>query len=306
MSVPLFHLGSPKRPRPGLEYPVVMRDHDEPLFRSGIGILLALAGYAVIVPTVMQLGLRIGHLFRGGEFTQYRDAARTFEYPEGLAASHLGLAMLIPLALLLGRYLHGYQPRWMASVQPGLRGRYLLICALVAVVVLNAALWLGVLAQGQRLIFHSGQDGWGWFLLVVVISVPVQAAAEEVFFRGYLLQAFGAATGNAWIGVVGSAVLFALFHGVQNPALFAHRLAFGLLMGALVLVTGGLEAPIGAHIVNNLGAFGYAMFTGSIAATRTVTEIAWSKAAGDIAGFAVFALAAWGIGRRMRVATLTP
>lgn len=306
MSLSLVHLDAAKVPRAGVEYPLVMRDDDQPALRSVIGITLGLAGFAMVVPLVAQLLVRVAHLFRGGDFAQYRAAASAYEYPEGLLATHLGLAMLIPVSLLLGRYIHGYQPRWLASVQPGLRGRYLLICALVAVVVLNAVLWLGLVAQGQLPVFHGGQEGWGWFLLAVLIGSPLQAAAEEVFFRGYLMQAFGAASGSKWVALVASSVLFALFHGVQNPALFAHRLAFGLVAGGLVLAVGGLEAGIAAHIVNNVGAFGYAMFTGSIAATRAISEITWVKAGWDIAGFALFAAVAWWIGRRLSVATTTP
>ncbi|HMR50500.1 MAG TPA: CPBP family intramembrane metalloprotease [Arachnia sp.] len=306
MSVSLLNLGAAKRPRSGVPYALALRDDDQPVLRSVTGITLALAGFAFLVPLTAQLGVRIAHLFRGGDVADYRAAALAYEYPEGLIVGHLALAMLIPVALLLIRYVHGYHPRWLASVQPGLRGRYLAICVVVAVVVLNAVLWAGLLVQDAVPTFHGGQERWGWFLLAALIGAPLQAAAEEVFFRGYLMQALGAATGSAWIGVVASSLLFALFHGVQNPALFTHRLAFGLVMGALVLATGGLEAGIGAHIVNNLGAFGYAAFTASVAEARAVSEITWAKAGWDIAGFALFALVAWGIGRRLRVATLTP
>lgn len=306
MSVSLLHLGGPKQPRSGVSYPLVTRDDDQPSLRAVIGIMLGLAAFAVIVPLVAQGGVRIAHLLRGGEFSEYQAAALAYEYPEGLLVSHLALAMLIPISLALTRYVHGYQPRWLASVQPGTRFRYLLICLLAAAVVLNAVLWVGFFTQGEVPSFHGGQEGWGWFLLAVLIGFPLQAVAEEVFFRGYLMQAFGAAAGNKWFALVASSVLFALFHGVQNPALFVHRLAFGLVAGGLVLAVGGLEAGIAAHVINNLGAFGYAMFTGSIAATRAISEITWTKAGWDIAGFALFALAAWWIGRRLTVATTTP
>ena len=92
----------------------------------------------------------------------------------------------------------------------------------------------------------------------------------------------------------------------QNPALFAHRLAFGLIAGALVVVTGGLEAGIAAHIVNNIAAYVYAMFSTSVAELKKVTAITWADAAWDIAGFAAFAAAAWWVGTRLRLATRTP
>lgn len=140
----------------------------------------------------------------------------------------------------------------------------------------------------------------------MLISSPLQALAEEVFFRGYLLQVMGSMVGKVWFGIVFSSLIFAILHGTQNPALFVHRFAFGLVSGWLVLKTGGLEASIGAHIVNNLGAFIYAMFSSSVAAARGVSSITWDKAAWDILTFVVFALVAWWLGRKMNVATLTP
>ena len=77
------------------------------------------------------------------------------------------------------------------------------------------------------------QDFWG-FLVVIVLTSPIQAAAEEIFFRGYLMQALGSLVARPWFGVVVSSVVFALLHGVQNLPLFVDRLAFGLLAALLV------------------------------------------------------------------------
>ena len=96
------------------------------------------------------------------------------------------------------------------------------------------------------------QPGFWGFLVVIILTSPLQAAAEEIFFRGYLMQALGSLVAQPWFGVVVSAVVFALMHGVQNPALFLDRLGFGLLAGFLVWRTGGLEAGIGAHVINNI------------------------------------------------------
>ena len=103
-----------------------------------------------------------------------------------------------------------------------------------------------------------------------------------------------------------SSVLFAFFHGGQNLPLFLNRLAFGLLAAVLVLKTGGLEAGIAAHVVNNISAYTAAAFTTSIASLRGVDEITWAASALNIAGFALFTLAAILIARRLRLATTTP
>ena len=299
-------VGEPQDPPSGLTYPVVLRRPGFSGFTALFGALLAFIGFALVVPLVSALVTWVGFLVRGGgDFEAYSAAASAYELPEGPAAGHLALAALIPLCVVLVRYVHGMRPRWLASVQPGVRWRYLALSLLVAAVILNAVTWASFWF-GEMPVFHGGQDGWVWFLLVVGITSPLQAAAEEVFFRGYLLQVIGSATGRAWAGVVGSALVFALLHGVQNPALFAHRLAFGLVAGALVVVTGGLEAGIAAHVVNNVAAYAYAIFTSSVAALRGVTTISWAEAAWNVGAFAAFGVAAWWVGRRLRVATLTP
>lgn len=305
MSQPLVRATSSEPPA-GLDYPRVLTGPDQEPIKAVMGIMAGILGFLILVPLVPPLVLRVGWLFRGRPpYSEYAASAMAYELPEGILASHLGLATLIGVSVLLVRYLHGRRPRWLVSVQPGFRWRYLVICLGVALVVLNGVLWASFLVV-DRPTFGPPQAGWVAFLVVILLGSPLQAAAEEFFFRGYVLQALGSAFNQAWVGIIGSAALFAFFHGVQNPALFAHRFAFGIIVGWLVWRTGGLEAAIGAHIINNIFAFGYALFTGGVAATRAVTAIEWDKALFDILAFAAFAAVAWWVGRRLSVATTTP
>lgn len=307
MSQPLFPaVGSPPG---GVTYPLSLTGNGpgQSPVRLIVGLMLGLSLFFLAVPLVAQAILGVAWLLRGrpSPFADYYSSAMGYEVPEGLLASHLGLAMLIVISVLAVRYVHGRHPRWLVSVQPGWRWRYLALCLVVALVVLNGVLWLSFAASGYPQ-FQAPQAGWVWFAVVICLTSPLQAAAEEFFFRGYVLQALGSATGRAWVGVVASALLFAALHGVQNPALFVDRLAFGFLAGWLVLATGGLEAAIAAHVVNNVFAFGYGIFTGGVAATKATTAIGWDKAFWDVAGFGLFALVAWWLGRRLNVATTTP
>jgi membrane protease YdiL (CAAX protease family) len=69
-----------------------------------------------------------------------------------------------------------------------------------------------------------------------------------------------------------STTLFALAHGDQDPWLFADRFAFGLTASWLVWRTGGLEAGIAMHVVNNLVAFGFGVAYGQLEESLLVTE----------------------------------
>ncbi|WP_420175509.1 CPBP family intramembrane glutamic endopeptidase [Luteococcus sp. OSA5] len=300
-------------PPSGVDYSRVLTGRGQHPVRAGFGILMALTLYALVVPLVAQLVIWLGWLLDGRPVGHgsYQKEALAFLHPSGLVGAHLGLAMLIVISLGLVRWVHGRQPRWGVSVQPGMRWRYLLVGIPVAAVVLNAVLLVGRAGQGWQ---ADPQPRIWLFLAAVLLTAPLQAAGEEFFFRGYLLQATGSIGDGLgltpertrWLAVVGSAFIFALFHGVQNLPLFVDRFGFGLLAGALVIWTGGLEAGIACHVANNLFAFGWAAFSGGIAQARALQAIGWSNAVSDLVGFGLFALLAWWIARRMNLATTTP
>lgn len=298
-----------RQPPPGVTYPLVLADAGPLEVRTAsrglAGMVLGVATFLVLTPLLTQLFLLLGWIAAGrpGEFAAYYAAGRAFETPVGMAATHLGLAVLIPIALALVLVVHHVHPRWLHSVQPGFRWRYALGALLIAVVVLNAVMFLTGAGWTWQL---RPQADFGWFLLVIVVTSPLQAAAEEYFFRGYLLQSLQSVLRLPWAGVVASALVFALFHGTQNLPLFLDRFGFGLLAGFLAVRTGGLEAGIAAHVANNIFAFLWAGLTSTIATVRAVQVIGWWELATDLLGFGLFAAAAIWLARRMRLATTTP
>jgi len=265
------------------------------------GLAVIFVGYVVVFPSVAGVITYFGWLARGkpGGYQSFSTNALNFSYPEGMAASFLSIAVFIPLALLMMRYVNLRRPVWLSSVQPGMRWRYLIVVAIVAAVVLNAAYWL----TSGRTDFHWAPTPgvWVWLVMIVLLG-PLQAAGEEYLFRGYLMQVIGSVIKQPWIVIGASGVVFAAVHGVQNVPLLMDRLAFGCMMGALVVLTGGLEAAIAAHAVNNVFAFGYAALSGSLVGARTLTEVSWTTAGTNMLAYAVIAAVAWRVGMVMRVA----
>ena len=299
-------------PEPRADYTRVLVDSSAGPGPGLLGLIGLLLGYAIIVPGLLYAFLGIGFLFEcndGEGFSTYYKRAAGYHTVGGLIATHLALASLIVVVLVLARYLNHRAPRRVASVQPGIRWRFGLLVAVVAVVVLNLT---QLLVRGGADAHYTVPRYWWVWLLAIIITSPLQALAEEMFFRGYLMNVISGLALNLpekagrWLSVVGSALIFALMHGTQNAWLFADRLAFGLLAGWLVIVTGGLEAGVAAHVVNNLFAFGYAVFLGGVSQARGMTSMGWVDAAWDIGGFLTIALAGWWIGNLMRVARRTP
>ncbi|MEA5053542.1 MAG: CPBP family intramembrane glutamic endopeptidase [Propionicimonas sp.] len=300
------------QPPAGVPYSEVLAGADGaqgPRWRSlAVGVIGAALGivlFLVVTPAVELGVLGIGWAVAGqpGSFTEYYRAGHAFQTPLGMVAAHLGLAMLIPITVALLVGVHRVHPRWLHSVQPGFRWRYGLVAFGVACVVLNGVM---LVSQPATLGALRPQPGFWGFLVAILLTSPLQAAAEEYFFRGYLMQALQPGLRSPWFGVVASALVFALFHGTQNLPLFLDRFGFGLLAGVLVVRTGGLEAGIAAHVANNIFAFTWAGLTSTIATVRATQVIGWVEAAWDLAGFALYALAAVWVGRRMHLATTTP
>ncbi|MEU0168463.1 CPBP family intramembrane glutamic endopeptidase [Streptomyces iakyrus] len=116
-------------------------------------------------------------------------------------------------------------------------------------------------------------------LAVLAVLVPLQAAAEEYVFRGWLLQAAGAFMRSPWFAVIPQAVLFAAAHGWGTRWGFLGLLVNGLVAGLLTIRTGGLEAAIALHVLNNLLAFGAsAAVVDGLSSDETAADAPWSLA----------------------------
>jgi membrane protease YdiL (CAAX protease family) len=234
---------------------------------------------------------------RPGDFADYTQDAATFAHPSGVLGTHLAIASLTLIVWLLYRLVHRRPLPWLWSVSPGIRWRYVLACLLVSLVVFGAlAAWTALTGPGW-----NPPRNWGWYLAILLVTTPFQALGEEVLFRGYLMQTCGMVVRKPWFAIGATAVVFALFHGTQDIWLFTGRLVFGLAAGALVWRTGGLEAGIVAHVVNNLAAFLVALFSGTLVQTRTMTTVPLEDAFLDTGVFIVVAAACWLIARAMRV-----
>lgn len=244
------------------------------------GVLVVLAGFWAAGPLVVAALVRAWLSLTGQDvadgLARLTDTASVTPGVLAYVTSAIALGLLVVRGVV--RLLDRVPPGWLASVAGRLRWRWVLLFAgpalgaLLASLVLAAVLPTSVVSgagagEGSTGLNPVTAATWQ-FLLVIVVLVPLQAAAEEYVFRGYLTQAFGGllsdprlATG---VAVVVPAVVFALLHGAQSPAVFIDRLAFGLLAGVLVVATGGLEAALAYHVVNNVLAFGLALLVGDI------------------------------------------
>jgi membrane protease YdiL (CAAX protease family) len=293
----------------GLAYHQLQRSGPRGWWRPLLGVLALVAtmlagGIVIAIVAALQVA------FTGGSVDAFADLVSLKDLgPVMFAALLLSLGLLVPVAFLVSWGLHGVTPGWLTSVAGRVRWRYLLGCLGLAVVALVATIVVSsFLPTGTREEItaqpHAFDARLAYLLLVALLLTPLQAAGEEYLFRGYLTQAFGGFLPTVFAVLV-PAVLFAVAHGAQSLPVFIDRLAFGLVAGVLVVVTGGIEAALAMHVLNNWFAFGLAIVFSDLGeALQPVGGTWWTLPGTLVQSLLYLALAVW-LARRQGLATRT-
>lgn len=240
----------PTEPR---EYHHFLRTPRAAWWRGVLAILSLVVGYLVLSFVFGGLAVVVDIATGRSTMEQYGSGQISIT-PMLFLANNLSLAALLPLSMLLQWAFFGQRPRWLSSVQGGFRWRWFGRAALIVV-----PLWL-VYAAAMTLVepFPAGRLGTDAILMLVIILVttPFQAAGEEYGARGLIARAAGSWSANPKIALVialtVSNVIFMLAHGAGDPWLIAYYFTFGVALGVVAWRTGGLEAPVLLHAVNNV------------------------------------------------------
>ena len=279
---------------PGDRYPQLLRSERARWWLPLLGLLLA-GTVLVLGAVVLVIAAYVLAAATGQSQDAFSDDALRADSVVGLLTNNLVIALMIPASLLAVLAVHRERVGLLAAVtgRPrwGLLGRLLGVAFVVVLVFFGVGFLLpgsGV-AEGDA---PSTVTLVG-LLLVVLVTTPLQACAEEVGFRGYLSQAVASwfarpVVGTLVAGTV-SAVLFALAHGLQDAWLFGDRLAFGVVASWLAWRTGGLEAPVALHVANNIVSLAYSAATGSLEASLLASTLDWQFAVLDVVMMVTFA-----------------
>lgn len=96
------------------------------------------------------------------------------------------------------------------------------------------------------------------FAILALTLIPIQTSAEELFFRGYLLQWMGLRLKNKWLLALTNGVLFFLPH-TANPEMEVNTVliglgyfAMGFFLALITIQDNGMELALGMHAGNNL------------------------------------------------------
>lgn len=227
-------------------------------WRTLVTGLLAFAFYVVIlllliVPLVVATIVVPGW---GAEMQVLLTSVQFFDLdrPWLLVALVLPLILMIPALLLASRIVEGRGVGLLSSVTGRLRmgwlGRSLLLALAVFAVYFGVVLGWSA-ASGDALVVDFSHPQLAVMVLLVLLLIPFQAAAEEYVFRGYLMQLVGGWLRHPAFAILLPVPLFVLGHGYDVWGAASVGM-FAIVAAWLTWRTGGLEAAISLHIVNNV------------------------------------------------------
>lgn len=265
---------------PGTPFHRLARNAKHAWWKPLLAALFLVAGIAAVSVAVLIIWVIVHAAVTGDGPSE----EGTSLYPsdlENLAMTLVILAVLTPVVLLTVRVIQRRPAFSVASVLNKIRWRWLLLsCAPAAYyLALNYGLSIGLEAAFPSSDTAGSTDDGSWVgfasfigpALLILALVPFQSAAEEFVFRGWLVQAIGAygpddtegtpvvralkrVLRTPWPALVVSAVAFFLAHGYTGWARLDIFL-FAMTIGWLTIRTGGIEAGISLHALNNIVAF---------------------------------------------------
>ena len=111
-------------------------------------------------------------------------------------------------------------------------------------------------------------------LTLALLLTPLQAASEEILFRGYLTQALGRIFRSRYKIVVAVGMIFAVLHfDAYGPLTMPYMFAVSLIFSFTTLRDDRIELAIGAHTAQNCLAV--VVSIDSLFYGHTATQIAW-------------------------------
>lgn len=172
--------------------------------------------------------------------------------PTSKAIFLLSLSAVVPVVFIAAR-VAGYRSRFLISIAGRIRWDIFAVAAAVSIVVNLFFQTIAFVSDSDIHTRHLGSNEL-WVILAVLLLVPLQAVAEELFARGFLPQVFGYWLKNPWLAYLPGGTLWIFLHGYNAWGLASIAYS-ALIYGVLVHKTGGLEASSAIHIVGNYLAF---------------------------------------------------
>ncbi|MCL2784675.1 MAG: CPBP family glutamic-type intramembrane protease [Propionibacteriaceae bacterium] len=229
--------------------------------------LLALIAYAVLY-YVVTLGIGVVSLLLDPALLNDALEGEIKTTPMLFLINNVGIALEIAMCTLIAFLFFKQGFGWLVSVVGRFRWKWMFLTMMIFII--------GYAVQTGIEYFLMGPEAMGfndiemkpytWFMIgAIVLTTPLQCAGEEFQARALLPKLIAAIVPFRWVGLTLAAILpsalFMYLHGASDPWLNAYYFLTGLSMWWLAYRTGGIEASIALHIVNNFFALWMLPFT---------------------------------------------
>jgi uncharacterized protein len=241
-------------------YVQALRDQTT-LWRALVAVVAGLGAFGLLFLVLLPLGD-----FIDGVIGKESLSSNLPSFTIGLwLAGNLGLAALIAVSIGLERLLYGRRAPRLHSITGRFRWRLLGPLALVLMPVwVIFAVFLFLFLQRPLVV----TDNTVPLLLLVLATVPLQAAGEEYLYRGLISRAVGSQFTKPRIAIVAamgiSGLLFVLSHGNADPWSNAFYVSAAVGLSLSAHVSQGLEAPALIHALINVSFFIPLVLTNSL------------------------------------------
>lgn len=234
-----------------------------PLLVGGLAAAFYAAPFVLLMVVAVVAGIAFPPVEHAINTIAQGSGSVDFSDPFVFGLATMTLVLMLP-ALLLATKLVGSKPvGLLSSVVGRLRWRWLAWCGVVASALYAVAYtvsYLIAVAAGEQLTPAFDLPRLVVLLVLTIVLVPLQSAAEEYVFRGYLMQTIGSWLRHPAFAILLPVPLFVIGHD-YGPLGMIDVAFFAVVAGWLTWRTGGLEAALALHIVGNatgitLGALG--------------------------------------------------
>ncbi|NRP13760.1 hypothetical protein XMM379_002294 [Aliiroseovarius sp. xm-m-379] len=226
------------------------------LWRSLLGLfLIHVTFFAATFGIILAGGALLG--FNPQSVLDADTPAKTMVFFATFIGYHIGLWLVV-------RFLHKRPYRSLFGPTWKIRWRHFAygMIAALAVAVTTAIIETGGHLPGTGItppdIFqHMGFARWITLLPFALGLIFLQIMAEELVFRGYLLQQLRARFQRFWIWGLLPSLIFGVLHfdpttyGINAYFYVLHTTVVGVILSLITLRTGNIGAAAGLHMANN-------------------------------------------------------
>lgn len=208
----------------------------------------------------------LAYLFRGLSSLGSSATSNPLDFASWGINPNVGLLLMIfPFAMgLIGlyigiRFVHNKPFTFVLTGYNNIRLKKILQGFLLWFLLMSISFIIHLIIEKENFILQFNPTLFLQLILVAFLFLPLQTSFEEVLFRGYFMQGFGLLFRNRWLPLIVTSLIFGLLH-FFNPEVkefgfwltMPQYIGWGLFLGLLVVLDGGLELPLGIHAANNI------------------------------------------------------